>query len=101
MASSSQLMLTVSKGPLCDQDDGTNSHLLTGCAFAHQVWYSVLSYFSLQHLCPQPGDNFLTWFEVAVERAGGQRSNGAHSIIILTMWRLWRLHNALYLMMPH
>jgi hypothetical protein len=33
------------------------------------------------------------WFEAAVANSGPAVQKGARSVSILTMWRLWRMHN--------
>jgi hypothetical protein len=36
------------------------------------------------------------WFEAAVANSGPAVQKGARSVSILTMWRLWRMHNTMW-----
>ncbi|GJM95659.1 hypothetical protein PR202_ga12428 [Eleusine coracana subsp. coracana] len=70
--------------PFCDQEDETIDHLLTGCVFAHQFWFTVLQRFGLAALAPQPVDNlFETWWSRIAAMVSGTTQQGLNSVIIL------------------
>lgn len=55
------------KCAMCDQEE-TVQHILTDCAFARQLWYSILTPVGLDHTVPRRSDNcFADWRKANVK----------------------------------
>lgn len=81
---------------VCDQESESISHLLLQCPFAKQVWFHSLSKLGLQACLPGPEPL------MRLSRLGLRRLplvlppsllKAARSIIILTLWRIWKSRN--------
>ena len=49
---------------LCDQEEEDIQHLLVGCVFSRDFWFSLLSRFGFAALAPQPSDqSFDNWWK--------------------------------------
>jgi hypothetical protein len=80
--------------PLCDQEE-TIQHLLTGCVFAWQVWFSILSPLDLGSEAPGHTDLcFSDWWAKIFRMFSKEHRKGANSLIILIAWLLWKHRNA-------
>ena len=76
---------------LCDQEEENIQHLLVGCVFSRQFWFSLFQRFGLISLAPQPQDiNFDDWWEKAEASVVGDLRKGLNSLVILGAWCLWR-----------
>ena len=79
---------------LCDQEEENIQHLLVGCVFTRQFWFSLLRRFGLSTLTPQPQDiSFDDWWEKAEVSVAGELRKGLNSLIILGAWSVWRHRN--------
>jgi hypothetical protein len=79
---------------LCDQHEENIHHLLIGCVFSREFWFSLLSHFGVAALAPQPSDqSFDDWWTKADEAASGDVKKGLNSLIILGAWSIWRHRN--------
>ena len=79
---------------LCDQEEENIQHLLVGCVFSRQFWFSLFQRFGLISLAPQPQDiNFDDWWEKAEASVVGDLRKGLNSLVILGAWCLWRHRN--------
>lgn len=80
--------------PLCDQAPETINHLLVGCSFARDFWFSLLRSVGLQPLSPQPTDlSFDRWWLMVNSRTDGEVKKGLNSVITLGAWSLWEHRN--------
>jgi len=80
--------------PLCDQEEENIQHLLIGCVFARQFWYSILHYAGLSVLAPQPSDTALNdWWRKVENCVDSEVRKGLNSFIILGAWTIWRHQN--------
>jgi len=72
---------------LCDQEEETIQHLLTGCVFAQQVWFSILSPLGLGSEAPGHNDLcFADWWAKIIRMFSKEHRKGANSFIILIAW---------------
>ena len=78
---------------VCGQDSECISHLLLQCPFAKQVWFHTLSKLGLQSCIPGQLEDFCSWFQDAALRAPPGLIKAARSIIILSLWRIWKSRN--------
>ena len=70
--------------PLCDQEEENIQHLLIGCVFARQFWYSILHYAGLSVLAPQPSDTALNdWWRKVENCVDSEVRKGLNLFIIL------------------
>jgi len=73
-----------SKCPLCDQEDEAIQHLLIGCVFARQFWYSLLHRVGLSILTPQATElSWEDWWMKAEAAVDGDRRKGLSTLIHL------------------
>ena len=80
--------------PLCDQHEENIHHLLIGCVFSRQFWFSLLSLFGVTTLAPQPSDqSFQDWWRKVDEAGSGEVRKGLNSLVILGAWSIWRHRN--------
>ena len=80
---------------LCDQKEETVQHLLTGCLFTREVWFSILSPLGLGGAAPGHNDLcFVVWWVKVFCMTSKEYRKGANSLIILTVWLLWKHHNS-------
>jgi exonuclease III len=78
---------------LCDQEEEDIQHLMVGCVFARQVWFSLLRRVRLSQLAPQPQDIFDDWWERVEAVVSDDLRKGVNSLIILGAWSIWRHRN--------
>ena len=79
---------------LCDQEEESIQHLLIGCVFARQFWFSLLQHVGLSSLTPQPGDSaWEDWWEKPEAATAGDVRKGLNSIVILGAWSIWKHRN--------
>ncbi|GJN24972.1 hypothetical protein PR202_gb12751 [Eleusine coracana subsp. coracana] len=79
---------------LCDKEDETIKHILTGCVFARQFWWLWLQRVELAALAPQPtDDHFHEWWSKAANSMSNSLRKKLNSIIILGAWSLWNHRN--------
>jgi hypothetical protein len=77
----------VDKCFLCDQEEESIQHILIGCVFARQFWYSLLHCVGLSSLAPQPTDSIWDDWRAKVEVAvTADARKGLNSLIILGAW---------------
>ena len=80
--------------PLCEQQEETIDHLLTGCVFARQFWFILLGHFNLQGLAPTNEDEFFdSWWQKESQKLSGKVKKGFNSLVILGSWSLWKHRN--------
>jgi hypothetical protein len=78
---------------LCDQGSESIAHLMVQCSFSQQVWFDICTGLNLQTCMPNQTAEFKDWFATATANARSDSQKGAKSIVILTMWNLWRTRN--------
>jgi hypothetical protein len=79
---------------LCDQHEENIHHLLVGCVFSREFWFSLLSHYGVAALAPQPSDqSFDDWWRKVDEAASGDVRKGLNSLVILGAWTIWRHRN--------
>ena len=79
---------------LCDQEEEDIQHLLVGCVFSRDFWFSLLSRFGFAALAPQPSDqSFDNWWRKVDSAASGDFRLGLNSLVILGAWSIWRHRN--------
>jgi len=79
---------------LCDQEEEDIHHLLVGCVFSRDFWFSLLSRFGFAALAPQPSDqSFDNWWRKVDSAASGDFRLGLNSLVILGAWSIWRHRN--------
>ena len=77
-------------------------HLLTGCVFARQVWFSILSPLDLGSEAPGHNDLcFADWWAKIIRMFSKEHRKGANSLIILIVWLLWKHRNACVFLWRH
>jgi hypothetical protein len=81
--------------PLCDQVGETMQHLLTGCSFSRAIWYEVLSWIRSTAGPPVEEDDFVEWWLVAIRSTPRALRKGTSSLVMLTVWWLWKHRNAI------
>jgi len=73
-----------SECPLCDQEDEDIQHLLIGCVFARQFWYSLLHRVGLSILTPQATKlSWEDWWLKAEATVDGGRRKESNTLIRL------------------
>lgn len=78
----------------CDQEE-TAQHILVGCVFAREFWFSLLSHFDLQRLTPGISeDSFALWWRRSSKQIAKGSKKGFNTLIILGAWILWKHRNA-------
>jgi hypothetical protein len=78
---------------LCDQEEDIQ-HLLVGCVFSRDFWFSLLSRFGFAALAPQPSDqSFDNWWRKFDCAVSGDFRLGLNSLVILGAWSIWRHRN--------
>jgi len=79
---------------LCDQHEKNIQHLLVGCVFSRDFWFSLLSHFGVASLAPQPSDHSIDeWWRKVDNAASGDLRKGLNSLVILGAWSIWRHRN--------
>ena len=79
---------------LCDQKEETVQHLLTGCLFTRQVWFSILSPLVWEvQLLDTMIYVFVVWWAKVFCMISKEYRKGTNSLIILTVWLLWKHPN--------
>uniref|UniRef100_A0ACD5XX26 Uncharacterized protein n=2 Tax=Avena sativa TaxID=4498 RepID=A0ACD5XX26_AVESA len=78
---------------VCDQECETISHLLIQCSFSQQIWHDILAKLNLPMCMPRNDEEFCQWFDAAASNADPSLRKGIKSIILLTIWRLWKTRN--------
>lgn len=79
---------------LCDQQEENIQHLLVGCVFSRDFWFSLLSHFGLASLALQPTDqSFDEWWRKIDSTVTGDLRKGLNSLVILGAWSIWRHRN--------
>jgi hypothetical protein len=64
----------------CDQHEENIHHLLVGCVFSRDFWFSLLSHFGVASLAPQPSDqSFDEWWRKVDLAANGDLRKGLNS----------------------
>ena len=82
------------KCTLCDQEEEDIQHLLTGCMFARQFWYSLFHYVGFSSLTPTPTEaSFDAWWERVEAAVSSDAQKGLNSLIILGAWCIWKHRN--------
>ncbi|CAM0911794.1 unnamed protein product [Alopecurus aequalis] len=87
-------MNTHTSCPLCDQEPETADHIAVGCVLAREVWHATLSRCNLHHLTPEAGAALIDWWPEARLRVPRQSRKGFDSIVLLTVWVLWKERNS-------
>ena len=80
--------------PLCDQLPETADHIALGCVFARQTWHGVLSRCGLEAATPNQNDKLIDWWPAERHRLHGLARKGFDSLVLLTVWILWKERNA-------
>jgi len=79
---------------LCDQEVEDIQHLLVGCVFSRDFWFSLLSRFGFAALAPQPSDqSFDNRWRKVDGAVSGDYNLGLNSLVILGAWSIWRHRN--------
>jgi hypothetical protein len=79
---------------LCDQEEETIHHILTGCVFARQFWYAILQQLALTNLTPTRSSSFANWWKKAEAKLQKHLRKGFNSFCILGAWIIWKHRNA-------
>lgn len=79
---------------LCCQDTESANHLLLGCSFARQVWYSVLLPWRLHRFTPRAADALTSWWSRLSAAVAGGRKKELNSLICCTLRMLWLERNS-------
>lgn len=80
--------------PFCDQEK-TMQHLLVGCVFSRQIWFSIFQSLHLSALVPTTSDfRFSSWWKKALRLVPKNLSKGLNSLIILVAWEIWKHRNS-------
>jgi len=80
--------------PLCEQEDETIHHLLSGCVFARQFWHQLLGRFRIYTLTPQVDNSDLfVWWQHAHDSISTRARGGFNTLVVLGAWTFWRTRN--------
>jgi len=80
--------------PLCEQEDETIHHLLSGCVFQQQFCHQLLGRFGIYTLTPQVDNSclFVSWRH-ARDSISTSARGGFNTLVVLGAWTLWRTRN--------
>lgn len=76
------------------QDTESANHLLLGCSFARQVWYSVLLLWRLHMFTPQAVDALTSWWPRLSAAVAGERKKEVNALVCCTLRMLWLERNS-------
>jgi hypothetical protein len=82
--------------PLCIRNLETVSHLFQECCFSREIWEKVGMWIMTEQLRPANWNQILDlhkWFIDLSNNAVGARRNGVRSMVMLTVWEIWRERN--------
>ena len=80
--------------PLCDQVEENIQHLLVGCVFSRQLWFSIFQTLKLTQLAPNILDSsFPKWWRKTTKLVPKEKRQGLNSLIILIAWEIWKHRN--------
>ena len=80
--------------PLCDQEPETADHIVAGCVYAREVWHNLLRRCNLIALVPAADAKLIEWWPDARCRVPKLQRKGFDSLVLLTVWMLWKERNA-------
>lgn len=69
---------------LCSQASETLDHILLGCVFSHQVWFSLLERIGLADVVARGDINLFVWWMWCHRRAPRYYRKGFNSLVMLT-----------------
>jgi hypothetical protein len=78
----------------CLQEEDELSHILMGCVYARQVWWSCFHRLHIQVGIPSQTDALQSWWLRSRRGLPRKDRRGFDSFVILVCWRLWNQHNA-------
>jgi mannosylglycoprotein endo-beta-mannosidase len=81
---------------LCFRNLETPFHLLVECSWAREVWSMLAHIFRLTSVNPNSWGEVKTvreWLRLCVAGASENDRKGAHSLIMLSSWEIWRERN--------
>ncbi|KAM0909610.1 hypothetical protein ACQ4PT_014711 [Festuca glaucescens] len=76
-----------------DRAPETADHLALGCVLAREVWHAMLQRCNLSHLTPLADDMLIEWWPDSRRRVPQQLRKGFDSLVLLTVWTLWKERN--------
>jgi len=81
--------------PFCDQEEETIQHILMGCVFTRQIWFSILQALHLPALVPSTLDTkFSSWWRKGLRLIPKDLQKGFNSLVILVAWETWKHRNS-------
>jgi hypothetical protein len=81
--------------PFCDQEEETIEHILVGCVFTRQIWFSILQALHLPALVPSTSDTkFSSWWRKSLRLVPKELQKGVNSLVILVAWETWKHRNS-------
>ena len=81
--------------PFCDQEEETIQHILVGCVFTRQIWFSILQALHLPALVPSTSDTkFSSWWRKGLRLIPKDLQKVFNSLVILVAWETWKLRNS-------
>lgn len=78
---------------LCGQEPETIYHLLIGCSFSREVWFSILQLFGAGSMLPM-AHSLADWWAYARKRIQKDDRKAFDTTVILVVWCLWLERNA-------
>lgn len=79
---------------LCGQESETITHLLTGCSFSRELWFSLLQLVGAETLTPTADELSLSgWWTSARKQVSKDARKSFDSFIILVSWSIWLERN--------
>ena len=81
------------KCPLCDQEEETIDHVLLTCGFDRTIWMVVCRALGKPEWTPSAQDALMPWL-CGKQAAGTMARKDLHTILLLTLWELWKHRNA-------
>jgi hypothetical protein len=78
---------------LCDQHQETIQHLIIGCVFAWEVWFTLLRKTGRQQLVLGADSPLVDWWLASRKRIIKEERRGFDTFVLLITWSLWRERN--------
>jgi hypothetical protein len=80
---------------LCDQEPEKITHLLIGCYFSRDLWFSLFRRWGWEHRTPVGNELGLPdWWASRRRRLSKQGRKAFDSMVVLTCWMIWLQQNA-------
>jgi hypothetical protein len=81
--------------PLCKQTEETNNHFFVHCRFTARIWELIKEWLGMEGMFPRQWAclSIQDWW-YAMVRGPSTHRKGLASLILLTVWEIWKERNA-------